>query len=176
MILSIGFQAHLFITAVMAGIISGAAYDVIRIFRRIAAHSIQAVNAEDILYWVLASAAVFVVFLRENSGEIRPFMIMGVFLGLIIYFLAVSPLVIACAIYIKNIVVAVIKILLRILEYLLLLFMPLLKILTYPLTFMGKYLKKIHKNNKKYLKNIQKCAKIYMVRIVNFVRILFKKI
>lgn len=62
-----------------------AAYDVLRIFRRIVPHSKGIVNSEDILFWVGASVFIFQVIYRLNDGNIRGFGILCMVVGMLLY-------------------------------------------------------------------------------------------
>lgn len=44
----------------------------------------------DIIYWSLFALILFLVMLKFNSGEVRPFAILGSILGMIIYYAAIK--------------------------------------------------------------------------------------
>lgn len=93
MILSISAQAELFLLTIVLGGIMGLIYDGLRLFRRMLPHRKWWVQAEDGMYWLLLAPAVFWVLLKENSGELRFFIFLGLGGGLLLYFLVLSPLV-----------------------------------------------------------------------------------
>ena len=62
-------------------------YDIFRIFRRIVPHGAIWIGVEDFCYWLLCTAAVFLMLYQENDGMIRGFAIGGVIFGMILYFL-----------------------------------------------------------------------------------------
>ncbi len=70
---------------VTAGIFMAAAYDVLRIFRRIIKHGVWWIAAEDILFWAAAAIAVFIVSFWENDGQLRWYTFAGVALGALLY-------------------------------------------------------------------------------------------
>ena len=55
-------------------------YDIFRIFRRIVPHGAIWIGVEDFCYWLLCTAAVFLMLYQENDG-IRGFAIGGVILA-----------------------------------------------------------------------------------------------
>jgi len=109
-------QAWLFLSTVLVGAAIGLLYDAFRIFRRTAPHRSLAVQLEDLLFWLAATGLTFYYMLHRNSGEIRPFVLLGVAIGLVLYFATISRLVltvfVAVVEYVKKVVAAVIGILL----------------------------------------------------------------
>ncbi len=93
MILSLNEQAMLFLLTVAVGAVIGFFYDVLRIFRKMIPHKSFFIQAEDGLYWVCVVFLMFFIMLKKNDGEIRFFSVCGAFLGMGLYFLAVSPVV-----------------------------------------------------------------------------------
>lgn len=175
MILSMSYQAQLFLFCVFLGILIGVFYDLIRLFRRIFPHSLMTIQLEDLIYWILSAIFVFLAVLRKNYGDIRPFLILGLFLGVIIYFLLLSPVILKVFIRISGIIG---KILILTIKFFYTVLYPLrciLKLFFIPITYMKNKLKKINKNNKIYLKKIQKYAKINIVFLNRCIRIIFRK-
>lgn len=95
MILSLQGQAQLFLLCVLMGGVLGMVYDCLRVFRHIIPHKRLWVQLEDGLFWICAVFFAFAVMLGANAGEIRFFMIFGMFGGMGVYFLSLSHLVIA---------------------------------------------------------------------------------
>ena len=95
MILSLHMQAKLFLLTVAMGGGMGLFYDGLRVFRRELPHKSFWIQVEDGLFWLLSVFLVFGVMLWAGSGEIRFFTILGIFGGMGLYFLALSPVVIA---------------------------------------------------------------------------------
>lgn len=87
-------QFKLFFVAIMLGIIGGLIYGIISIFRKYVMHNIVAVYIEDIIFWVTYAITSFLVMLTLNYGDIRPYIVFGVFLGLIVYVIFIHSLVI----------------------------------------------------------------------------------
>ena len=97
MILSFGYQASVFITAVVIGFAVGFAYDILRIIRLIVKHRPWAVNLEDGLFWTAAVFCSFTAMLAKNNGDMRFFIILGIGLGMAVYFSLPSLLIMGCA-------------------------------------------------------------------------------
>ena len=95
MIVSLHMQAKLFLLTVAMGCGMGLVYDGLRVFRRELPHKPFWIQVEDGLFWLLAIFLVFGVMLRAGSGEIRFFTILGIFGGMGLYFLMLSPVVVA---------------------------------------------------------------------------------
>lgn len=132
LILSLNEQAAIFITTVLLGIIAGAVYDCIKIFRIAFKHNNIFIQLEDGIFWITITFFVFTVMLNRNYGEIRFFNIAGVFLGMIMYIFTVSPIVISVSSkiiyvcrYIINLFFTIITTPIRILY--ILLFRPIIK-------------------------------------------------
>ena len=116
MILSMTGQAWLFLSAVMVGAVIGLFYDVFRVLRKTARHNRLAVQLEDLVFWVAATGLTFYYMLHRNYGEIRPFILIGVAIGALLYFATISRWVIFVFVvivnYLKQVIVAVVKIIL----------------------------------------------------------------
>ena len=85
MIVSVDEQARLFAMLFLAGMLCGAVYEVIKVFRKNIRHKAFFIYAEDITYWLVVTAFVFMFMLGENHAEIRFFDICGFFSGMVIY-------------------------------------------------------------------------------------------
>ncbi len=81
----IDFQIQVFTMSLAVGILLGLVYDGIRIFRRVVKHNIIVISIEDILFWMMAIVILFTFLIYENNGEIRGFIILGIFIGVFIY-------------------------------------------------------------------------------------------
>lgn len=87
---SITIELQFFLISVLWGGILLAAYDILRIFRRIIRHGAVLIAIEDLIYWLVASLFIFAMIFRENNGIIRGFSIIGMLLGSILYHFGVS--------------------------------------------------------------------------------------
>lgn len=90
MILSFNYQTGIFLTAVILGLALGFGYDLVRVFRMIIRHNKIFLHTEDFVFWLGAAVITFWVMFENNDGEIRPFVLIGVGLGMAVYFCALS--------------------------------------------------------------------------------------
>ncbi len=117
MILSLNEQASLFLFSVSLGFIIGFIYDIFRIIRFIFNHKKIWVQIEDALYWLISVFFVFLFLLKKNYGEVRFYMIVGVFLGMFLYFISISQLILSVSEKILKTIFFLIKTFLSILLY-----------------------------------------------------------
>lgn len=91
---SITIELQFFLISVLWGGILLAAYDVLRIFRRIIRHGAVLIAIEDLIYWLAASLFIFAMIFRENNGIIRGFSMIGMLLGSILYHFGISEILV----------------------------------------------------------------------------------
>jgi len=92
--ISITWELSAFFLMLGEGIIQGVVFDLFRAVRKNFFKGFWAVGIFDILYWA-AAALIFAIFISWISfGEIRLFMLVGLILGLIFYFLLFSKTII----------------------------------------------------------------------------------
>lgn len=91
---AIGQEASALLVSVLLGAALFFLYDILRIFRRIVPHGNFWIGAEDFVYWLICTAAVFVMLYRENDGMVRGFVLGGVAVGMAAYYLLLSRIVI----------------------------------------------------------------------------------
>lgn len=90
MMLGIGKEASIFLYAVLTGVVTFSAYQILVLFRKLIPHHIAAVNAEDFLYWLGISAYIFRQMYQTTYGSIRWFFVLGVAVGNILaYFIKI---------------------------------------------------------------------------------------
>ncbi len=112
----------------------------------------------DIIYWSLFALILFLVMLKFNSGEVRPFAILGSILGMIIYYAAIKNIMDTLIFYIFKYIKIIFLLLLTIIStpFKLVLY-PFFKIYNTIAFFLKKHLKKYVKYEKINLyKNIKK--------------------
>lgn len=129
-----------FLLAILNGVFLGFLYDLIRVFRRMVKHPRWLVSLQDFIYWVVSSFIIFLEIFHHNDGSLRGFLCLGVVLGLTLYFLLVSKLVLCVFMKIYHIIVKIVKGILHIL------WLP-IRLLLKPITFLGK---KLYKRLKKF--------------------------
>lgn len=69
----------------MLGVCLMFVYDIIRVLRLLIPHSFVVISIEDVLYWIAAGIAMFIMLYKEDSGNIRWFAVAITFLGMLIY-------------------------------------------------------------------------------------------
>ena len=82
-----------FISFILEGIVGGILLDILRAFRHNRKIKDIVVYLEDFLYWIILGVGVIWLSYILDVGTIRMYMIFGVFLGLIIYFLSLTKVV-----------------------------------------------------------------------------------
>lgn len=134
---SIGHEAAVLGISVLVGAVLFLLYDVLRIFRRIVPHGNIWIGVEDFLYWLICTAAVFVMLYRENEGMVRGFALGGLVVGMLLYYALLSRLVIRVNVLVlRSVLGAIGKIFGT-------LFGPILRILKKLYKFIRKELKKM---------------------------------
>ncbi len=90
----IALEVHFFLGSFLSGVLLLAAYDVLRLLRRIVPHSRAFVNGEDILFWIGASIFIFRVIYTLNDGSIRSFGIFCMAAGMGMYHFSLSDMLV----------------------------------------------------------------------------------
>lgn len=139
MILSMTFQCRLFVLAVVLGMTGGFIYTFIPMAAVYLNRAVK--NMCDVLFWLLYAIMVFLVMLRVNNGEVRPFSILGIFLGLVIYHTVFEK-------YACRIIGIVFKTAVRIISTFMEIVLTPIKILLFPVKKLTFCLKKACKNLK----------------------------
>lgn len=145
-------QLTIFAWAVFFGVIMGLVYDLFRIIRRIVPHNKIIVSLEDIVFWLTSSFLVFEYIFKANSGTLRGFIFIGLCMGIVLYLLTLSQLIVSnmskflrqCIEIIKQITFFLLK----------------------PLIFVTKPIRKFINFNAKGLKKSKKCL-IMRLRIIH---------
>lgn len=86
-------ETIVFLTSVLHGALLALVYDLLRALRRVFAHSLAAVSAEDFLFWIAAGFFTFCLLFLETDGVIRGYVAVGAALGVILYLNLFSRLV-----------------------------------------------------------------------------------
>lgn len=169
MILSIEDQLEIFISVFAAGVVAGIFYDLIRILRLNIKHSHMAVCVEDIIYWIVVIIVMFLFMLDKNNADLRFFSIMGFYLGLVIYNILMSNILMEVLEFCVNIIKNIIKI---IIEMILTPFKLIWMII-------GKPVKKAASKTDRYLKKGLQlgkvCVKINKKRIADQMRFIARR-
>ena len=106
-------QGQIFILFFVAGICIGLIYDIFRVLRKNFHTSDLITQIEDVIFLVFSGFLVLNSILKFNNGEVRFYLFMAIFLGILLYFLTISkPYVIIINVIVKfckNILVFIIK-------------------------------------------------------------------
>lgn len=124
-------QALTFLGAAGLGTALGLVYDLFRILRRRVRLPLLG-SALDLLFWALVTAGLFLYAIAAGGGQLRIYMVLALFLGAVVYFLALSR----PALFLAGLVADGIAFL--------------WKLCTFPLVLLGHVSKKIEKVAKKH--------------------------
>ena len=102
--LTVGNQAYVFLCLVLGGMIIAFIYDVFRIRRKAIKTSNLIVYFEDFVYWILVALVLFAVVYISNDGELRGYLLIGAFIGIILYSLLLSKIIMTIFLFIIKIV------------------------------------------------------------------------
>lgn len=80
--------------ALVMGIFITFVYDLLRIFRRMIPHGIFWVSVEDMCFWIYCAVKVFLLMYHESNGTMRWFAVLGALLGMWVYRVTLSPLLV----------------------------------------------------------------------------------
>ena len=117
MIVSVSSQAYVFLCTVVGGMAIALVYDLFRIFRRAFKTGGFVTYVQDLLYWIVAALIMFLTFYYSNDGELRVFLFFGAFIGVVLYALLFSKVIMNSSLFIIKIVTLVIKTLIFITSY-----------------------------------------------------------
>ena len=87
-------QAYLFLVFSLTGVIIGILFDFFRILRRTIKTPNFITYIEDILFWIITGFLILYNIWYFNNGEIRIYMFLGIILGVLIYMLTLSSILI----------------------------------------------------------------------------------
>ena len=85
-------EAHLFMICLSLGALVALIYDGVRILRLLFRHKDWLVDIEDLIYWIFTAGLVFRTLFRYNQGVLRGYAFLGMFLGVVLYLLTLSGL------------------------------------------------------------------------------------
>ena len=88
-------QAYLFIVFSLTGVVIGILFDFFRILRRSFKTSNIITYVEDVLFWILTGVLILYNIWYFNNGEIRIYMFLGIIMGLLIYMLTLSNIIVS---------------------------------------------------------------------------------
>ncbi len=109
MIVSVSAQAYVFLCTIAGGMAIALVYDIFRIFRKAIKTGSLATYFQDLLYWIFAALIMFLTVYYSNDGELRAYLFIGAFLGVVLYVLLLSRIVMGSSIFLISIASKIIK-------------------------------------------------------------------
>ena len=83
-------QIQTFLMFTLIGIIIGLIFDFFRTIRKLITHDDKITLFEDILFLCISGIIIIWSILNLNGGEVRFFLFLGIFVGILFYFLTLS--------------------------------------------------------------------------------------
>lgn len=145
-------QLYSFAIFILVGFLIGLLFDMFRISRRTFKTSDIVTCLEDVLFWILTGLLILFSIFKFNNGNIRVYIILGIFIGLALYMLVFSKIVINTLVKIVLIVKQIISFIIKVILYPINLILKIFKIATKPI-------KKLLKNLTNILKKVPKISK-----------------
>jgi spore cortex biosynthesis protein YabQ len=98
-------QAYAFLCTAAGGMAIALLYDIFRIFRKTVRTGILAAYIQDLLYWLIVAVIMFMTIYYSNDGELRAYLFLGAFLGVLLYALMFSRIVMDSSMFIVRMAV-----------------------------------------------------------------------
>lgn len=102
-------QLFSFFIYVIVGILLGFIFDIFRAFRKSVKNTNLATNIEDILFVIISFIIIAMVVQIVSKGELRFYILLGIILGILIYFLSVSKYIITGETWILKSIIKTLK-------------------------------------------------------------------
>ena len=146
-------QAFIFMVFIINGILIGLLFDFFRIMRRTFKTNNIITYIEDFIFWILTGLILLYSIFTFNNGEIRIYMFLGVLLGITLYMLSISSYVI--------------KINVKIINFIKMIIAKIIEIILYPIKLLLKILKSIfYKPVAFIIINVRKIIKKYTTKLL----------
>lgn len=146
-------QLYSFIIFILVGFLIGLLFDMFRISRKTFKTSDIVTSLEDILFWILTGLLIIFSLFKFNNGDIRVYIIVSLIIGITIYMLLFSKIVITILVKFINVIKKIVSYILKFILYPVRLILKILKILFKPI-------KKIQNNMTNKIKKILKMKKM----------------
>lgn len=114
MSVSVGNQLFIFAACALCGVLTAFVFDLFRIIRRFINTSVSAAMVQDAVYWIIAATVFFIFVQSLNSGELRMFEFIGLFIGMLFYFILISAFIIKTSVFIINLLIKALAFVLKI--------------------------------------------------------------
>lgn len=89
---SINTQTVVFAMSILLGVLLGIFYDVLRFMRTRTCASVVKVAFFDSIFWIVVALSVFVFIINKAHAQSRIYLLIGMLLGSVLYFITFSPL------------------------------------------------------------------------------------
>lgn len=89
-------ETRLFLVCLVVGGCLALVYDGIRILRLCITHKGFLIDLEDLAFWIFTAWIVFRTLFTYNRGALRAYAFLGLFLGVLIYVLTISRVIMFC--------------------------------------------------------------------------------
>lgn len=145
-------QLYSFFIFILVGLLIGLLFDMFRISRRTFKTSDIVTSIEDIAFWILAGLLVIFSLFKFNNGDIRIYIIISLIIGISIYMLVFSKIII-------NTLVKIITVIRKVISSIIKVFLYPINLIINIFKFMVKPFKKIGYNLANKVKNMLKTRK-----------------
>lgn len=89
-------QIYCFFIFIVVGIIISVLFDIFRILRKVFKTPDIVTYIEDIIFGVMAGVIIIYSIFKFNNGEIRSYLFIGIFIGILSYLFTISKVFIKC--------------------------------------------------------------------------------
>ena len=86
-------QVIIFLYSIIGGALIALVYDIFRLKRRAIKTIGIFLHIEDLVYWIIVAFIMFAVVFYSNEGELRGYIVLGTFIGVVLYILLLSRLI-----------------------------------------------------------------------------------
>lgn len=149
-------QLQSFLIFTILGILIGIIFDIFRILRKTFKTADIITYIQDVIFWIITGGLILFSIFIFNNGELRFYLFIGIFIGLVVYMLSLSKYFIKINVFIINLIKKIIsKILQIILKPVKIFFIFIKKIIFKPISFIFINFKKSFTKIFKLSKNIK---------------------
>ena len=113
MITSLYDQIKILIIFAITGIIIGLLFDFFRIQRKVINTFDFITYLQDALFWILSGIVLIISIMNFTNGEIRSYMILGIIIGVVLYFNTFSKYIMKISVGIANFFIKILHILIN---------------------------------------------------------------
>lgn len=145
-------QLYIFLIYIASGMVIGIFFDMFRVLRKSMKTSNLITYIEDTIFWIIVGLFLIWEIFTISYGELRSYIFIGLFIGLVIYMLSVSKYFIKINVkivtFFKKILLKILKIVNNIFNFILKIFKPLINFIEKKIKWNNNYFKKFKKKNK----------------------------